>query len=272
MLSNVKIQTLGLILVSLIGLLAAAFITSAVETRSRIGQIETVWHSFELERSGKTQALYRMYAALGYGGMIHNIKNFVLRGDPALARKAGSMLDLVDASLDDYRIHELDDVEIDALANIEANLILYRTAIGAAEQMVAEGRQPSEIDNAIRIDDTGALAGLATLYAKANTVVDQNDPKRSKWAIVSELQHDTGFGGMIHDFKNFVLRGDLAYRDRVAMMLARIEAMLAEYEGLETSDDEMAAIADLRGRRNRTGLAFSEIICGTSRWPIYFGQ
>ena len=76
MLSNVKIQTLGLILVSLIGLLAAAFITSAVETRSRIGQIETVWHSFELERSGKTQALYRMYAALGYGGMIHNIKNF----------------------------------------------------------------------------------------------------------------------------------------------------------------------------------------------------
>lgn len=98
--------------------------------------------------------------AIGYGGMIHNFKNYVLRGDPALADaaradhdRAVALLGRIEAvsrelaiSLPLYRLREV-------LEDYGENLEL-------AVALTARGLAPSEIDAKVRIDDTGALSEI----------------------------------------------------------------------------------------------------------------
>lgn len=110
--------------------------------------------------------------AIGYGGMIHHFKNYVLRtGEPVYARnalrsakRAQVMLDALDKELARY--------------NLEADLTRARDAIRAYSdrlpviaEMYAAGAHPSEIDAAVRYDDTPALTDVATLRARVEQEV-----------------------------------------------------------------------------------------------------
>ncbi len=247
MLSNIKIQTLGWALVALITLLAAAFIAAALETKSRVDQIEAGWHSFEAERVGKRQALYRVYSALGYGGMIHNFKNLVLRGDLTQGRKAAAKIDAAKVGLAQYRTHEVSAEENTALAEVETMLGDYRVALAEVVRMVREGRSPSEIDAATLFNYTQGFAALETLYTLSAATTQDAAGRHSMWTIIGELQRDTGFGGMIHQFKDFILRGEPWYMEQAIAALAQAEVALAEYQTLENTPEEIAALADLHG-------------------------
>lgn len=49
--------------------------------RDSIKLIDTTWSQYQADRSDKSRLESALRTAIGYGGMIHNYKNYVLRHD-----------------------------------------------------------------------------------------------------------------------------------------------------------------------------------------------
>ena len=109
--------------------------------------------------------LHTLSREIGFGGLIHNFKNYVLRGDPAYAdaadanaRAAQDALDRLDAILQQPEAQRA----IDLVRN---TLHQYHENLGLAVAMRATQAEVVDLDVAVRIDDRGALEGLNILYA-----------------------------------------------------------------------------------------------------------
>jgi diguanylate cyclase (GGDEF)-like protein len=68
-------------------------------------------------------------------------------------------------------------------------------------------------------------AQFERLRAAANQRAERN-------ALLNQLQGHIGYGGLIHDFKNYVMRGDDVYRDRLLVDVENAQQVLLEYREL----------------------------------------
>ncbi|MDP6343690.1 MAG: HAMP domain-containing methyl-accepting chemotaxis protein, partial [Alphaproteobacteria bacterium] len=101
--------------------------------------------------------------AIGYGGVIHQFKNYMLRGDaPRIAKVRGKLKDLQSA-MARYRDLGISPEEEAALTAIGAVFGKYATALGTAQKMVEAGATPKQVDKVVKIDDGPALQALAVL-------------------------------------------------------------------------------------------------------------
>lgn len=108
--------------------------------------------------------LDRLDAALGYGGAIHNFKNYVLRGKDEYRTNALARMKDVYAAIESLRTDKLLGKEQHAaLGVVEGVVKQYEANVAAAQKMIGEGKEIKEIDAAVKVDDTPAIAGLATL-------------------------------------------------------------------------------------------------------------
>jgi len=144
---------------------AVIFLVVAVLSYKYIAPINPIWHSYQEEVVQKNILLNHIQANLGYGGAIHNFKNYVLRGKDKYYQRTISKLDEVDRLVARYRaLGYLTKGEEAGVAAIEGMGKEYRTAVARVRQMVAEGRTPAEIDTAVKIDDGPALEAMQKLF------------------------------------------------------------------------------------------------------------
>ena len=94
---------------------------------------------------------------LGYGGFIHGLKNYVLRGDEDVLMQA--QLDLNQAI---SIIQPMAEQDMNA-RRILVTLNAYQDAVGEARTLRAQGYPPELIDSAIRVSDIDALKALGRL-------------------------------------------------------------------------------------------------------------
>lgn len=143
-LNHVTVYALGL-------LLLAFFVLTLVQDRSarkHLDAIETV-----------SALVTELETNIGYGGLIHHLKNSVLRpSEPAYLEAARTSaiqsLDLIE-QLDASITFEAD------LSETQAMVLAYQSRIDMVENMIAEGNSPGQIDAVIRYDDTLALAEIS---------------------------------------------------------------------------------------------------------------
>lgn len=111
----------------------------------------------------KGTQLSKIRAALGYGGMIHNFKNYVLRREPALVELIEGNLREFRMALAEYRAAGVNEREKVALRDLSAIAALYRRQLDIAEEAASRGALAQDVDAIVRIDDQPALAALSTL-------------------------------------------------------------------------------------------------------------
>ena len=78
---NLRIGTLGMAMVVLLVITAGLVVASSFLTMRSVTSITETWVDYEKGPAQKVAILNDMSSALGYGGMIHQLKNFVLRRD-----------------------------------------------------------------------------------------------------------------------------------------------------------------------------------------------
>ncbi|MBL3703885.1 hypothetical protein GI582_14400 [Sulfitobacter sp. BDSS02] len=131
-----------------------------------------VINSREQEKLIETQldahtTLIELQAAIGYGGMIHKFKNWVLRPDEPYYRdraietgqRALALLDHLETTASIERLSLSLDAE---RKTIEA----YMKNIALVSELHAQGMPPGDIDYRVRINDDEALAQLGVLQQK----------------------------------------------------------------------------------------------------------
>ncbi len=111
---------------------------------------------------------------MGYGGMIHKFKNFVLRNEPILADQVRQDISDIENTIEQYAALKINPAEHGALNGIRKILGAYGSALTTIERLEKGGSIPSEVDRVVKINDRPALDGLATLNqaALAESAVD----------------------------------------------------------------------------------------------------
>ncbi len=94
---------------------------------------------------GKPRVISVLRDALGYGGMIHQFKNFVLRQDKPRIAKVQAKIAAVKAAIAQYRTFQTTAAETQALADIAGVADAYAAALSRAECFFAMGRTPKQI-------------------------------------------------------------------------------------------------------------------------------
>ncbi|MBT8457181.1 MAG: PAS domain S-box protein [Alphaproteobacteria bacterium] len=94
----------------------------------------------------------------------------------------------------------------------------------------------------------GAALGLLTqrqFDEIRESWVDYSQGAERKGILLSEIRGQLGYGGIIHNFKNYVLRQEDVYRDRTEALMAEFERVAAQFEALDLSTEERVALGTI---------------------------
>ncbi len=133
------------------------------QTQKRFQDIDHSWRAYTGEAERRGELLSRIRAHLGYGGIIHNFKNYVLRKDRAYLTRLNEQLSDFTRTIAEYRASGATDAELGQLKAIEQTINTYKGKILIATQAAREDWPPERTDRLVKVDDTAALAALASL-------------------------------------------------------------------------------------------------------------
>lgn len=241
----------------IIGLLISSLVLVAMTwgIKSDISLVFNNWRRFSVERSEKVEAVTTLRKELGYGGMIHQFKNFVLRGDLSYRASMGEHLGGARAAIAHYRSLGVNQPEAVALNELDTTLQSYRAAADLAQRLVDTGASIAEVDRQVRIDDGPALAALKVLSEQSQSRIYDDGSVLSKASAINALRVAIGYGGMIHNFKNYVLRGDETRALMAESQINEARRALTAYARDSTNLEEQAALVDLRAMLDAYGEA-----------------
>ena len=209
-----------------------------------ISQISSNWKLFQLELSEKSRLESRLRESIGYGGMIHDFKNYILRQESGRIKHVQSHISASLAILNQYEKLDITTAEVMALKDIKIMLNHYEKAIFKSENMFAKGKPINEVDNAVFINDARALRGLRVLRTEVRRNSEPDLPL-SKARISADLRAAIGYGGMIHGFKNYILRHKSSQLKNTEQMLQKVFDAILQYRDFELSKTESMALDDI---------------------------
>jgi two-component system cell cycle sensor histidine kinase PleC len=163
---GLRFKTLGKVFLGVLLVAVTAFAISSYFNISGLRNVTESWRAFsgvEDVTSAKRMALHELRVVLGYGGMIHDFKNFVLRQDDERVAAFERNLSAARAALAAYQEAGVNAREAVAMLTVSQVIELYETNMGLARVMVAQGRAPHHIDEAVAVNDAPALRAMTVM-------------------------------------------------------------------------------------------------------------
>lgn len=115
-------------------------------------------------QANKLQTLDQLQLLTGYNGLIHQYKNYVIRGGIKYKTRFSELYLLSTETLNAYlKISENSDLEKESIEQIIITLQKYNSSLKTVEDMRKGGATVLEIDNVVRIDDSQAINAIAKL-------------------------------------------------------------------------------------------------------------
>ncbi len=147
--NNMKIKSLGNLMSAFLLIAVIILAAGSVMTFRTVDGFKTTWEQFEKGPASKTAILMELRGAIGFGGMIHQFKNFALRQDrPRIVKIQEKIRESV-VSIAAYRALGVNAKEAAALNDVQTVVANYAAAVGVAEQKASAGATPSEIDKSV---------------------------------------------------------------------------------------------------------------------------
>ncbi len=150
-------------------------------TRKQFLDIADGWSEFSSEADQKGALISAIRGHMGYGGIIHTFKNYVLRQDELYRQRLLNQLAQFDVATADYLSLPISIEEQAALTAIIETVDAYRTQIPNAEQAAASAWPAERTDKLVRVDDSAALSAFETL----ETIWQSNRKRQSERLIAS---------------------------------------------------------------------------------------
>lgn len=242
---NLKLSTVGWAFIGLMIITGTTIIGGAFLIDRNISVIKNSWDVFQTDRSEKSRLEGSLRSAIGFGGMIHNFKNYLLRQEEHYKNDVESHIGAAHAILHQYSDLELTTAESIAIEDIEKVIDNYLKSLRLAETLMKQQDiNPGDLDEALKVDDDPALRGLKTLRKEVRKK-SSNVKLLSKSRIVADLRAALGFGGIIHEFKNYILRRDHASIDRINNKFKEVDITIEHYLKHVLNEAEIIALNDI---------------------------
>ena len=155
-------------IITILIVLIGASIAIPIWVNGYIGTISTQWRKQNQISEQQGRYIGDIYRHFGFGGMIYNFKNYVLRQDPALNQAIRH--DIADLNVTLTRLEATfaqDNTRVSlnraAIKSIRDNIEAYSQKLDIAETAAREHWPPSRTDTLVRVDDREAIAALWSL-------------------------------------------------------------------------------------------------------------
>ena len=237
-----KIKTAGFSLTIGLLLLGVLITSLVLMSLSRTSAIKDIWLEFEVGRSERLNAIISLRSEMGYDGMIHHFKNYILRQRSSDSDGVVSSIGGAKSALKKYKSLQLTATEARAVIEIEEVLEAYNTALMLVTKLIAEGKAISEIDATVKVDDSLALEAFVILESETFFLDQEHIEESSRVLLLNDLRSAMGYGGLIHNFKNYILRNSDEFMSRVNEEAQNIEALVAIYLQYDISSIERGAL------------------------------
>ncbi|SEQ58373.1 hybrid sensor histidine kinase/response regulator [Thalassovita taeanensis] len=135
------------------------------QTRSQFREVEASWTDYDGDVGQKGVWISSLRGYLGYGGIIHNFKNYVLRGAPEYFERTGEQIEQFNATMAQYLDGNPREDERTALLAIQAIIDQYAAKLPVARDAVARGLSLEQVDVLVAVDDSRAIQALVDLEA-----------------------------------------------------------------------------------------------------------
>jgi methyl-accepting chemotaxis protein len=147
-----------------IGLIVVTFSTLLIIENSLSNTHQKSWQELQDSALARQSLLLNMSRDAGYGSLIHSFKNYVLRGTPKYIKQVEAAYQRVLVTTERYRsLTGLSTAERSALKDIEGTLKQYLDATYQVQSLKQKGMAIEQLDQAVKISDTPAINGFATL-------------------------------------------------------------------------------------------------------------
>jgi len=246
------LKFISITLLALILIMASVQITSMLKIKSDVLKIQTLWDEVQIEQSDKLRLENSIRTFMGFGGMIHKLKNAMLTNNTDQLESVKTDIQSAETIIKLYLSFQLSQAEQDALSDISSVLEKYQTKNATLISLFKQNIPAHKMDQVVRIDDTPALKGLAILrqynrkQLTAQLPNSNNEIADDKLPLLTDLVAQLGYGGLVHNIKNFQLRSNTDYALATKQNIEQIRQILAQYTRLSLAEDEQIALQNLR--------------------------
>lgn len=247
MFKHIRLSTLRSWFLVAIALTTIMALVSLWFVINQLRVVDQSWTYFQAEQSEKALLENRIREQLGYNAMIHNLKNYVLRGNDTYYQAVQQNLGAVFGILNNYRVLVINETERAALDEIQQTIQQYDGALLAARQVKSQGYSVDTVDAEIYVNDEPALAALEVLRiemrsVRSGTQVDNGSKSRA----LADLNAELGYGGLIHSFKNYVIRKRPEYFEEFLEHYEHSTKSINAYTEQGVTNAEKLALRDIQ--------------------------
>jgi len=250
---NVKLSTLTWVFTGFGAAIIIFIFAAAYLMLQNLSLINQSWKLYQTDLSQKSRLEVSLRTAIGYGGMVHNYKNYLLRGNEKYLRQAESQYGAATAFIEQYNALTLSPSEEVAINDISQVLAQYKTRLSTIESMIEEKATVLEIHQNAQLNDQPAIRGFEVLRHEiiAN---QQNQTRLTKSRILADIRAALGYDGMIHRFKDYVLnhtqqasdsKKNLELETAVSLKIKQAKDSISKYRQETLSVSEEQALNDI---------------------------
>ncbi|MDF1854429.1 methyl-accepting chemotaxis protein [Pseudooceanicola sp.] len=196
LLSRLSLRLLATGIISITMVLALLFTGAFAVILIEVEKSEDQAHLLSSRANPLESAVNNLVAALGYGGMIHNLQNAMIRGGIEYSDRARRRIGAAFAALDDVAALDRDSAE--DVAILRAVVQTYESGLAKMEM----SRVAAVMPDLLAVDDAAAVASLDRIIARLAVADAVPIGKGQK---LRDLKRSIGYGGAIHDLKSYVL-------------------------------------------------------------------
>ncbi|MBI3585147.1 MAG: methyl-accepting chemotaxis protein [Nitrospinae bacterium] len=158
----------------LFGVILLISIFSGINSYRALTGIRGNWDFYQRQVAKRQELLMAIKAQFGYGGAIHNFKNIVLRGEQKFADRFNTNYESLTNTIKQYlSLENLSNEERQSLLIIQETANKYRGGVATAQDLHKSGSPISDIDKAVKIDDSPALKSFDVLNSVYNSLTEE---------------------------------------------------------------------------------------------------
>jgi len=224
-------------------LLAGCVVIFGIIGQMRFGEVESAWSAHTHRATDIGNAMSKLDSNIGYGGLIHNFKNLVLRRDlPRYQSAIEKNIAGLTAAMDELDVLLLLPEDKLAVAQLRATFNEYINNYNQVAPMVATGSSVAEIDALVKVSDTSALLARAHLLSRASERAFETE--REAQAIQFKAMQFMRLGGLAVIVLILVVTATLIlFLRRITIANATIQQTRSQLDVLlATSPDPMLSV------------------------------
>ena len=243
---RITLKFISSLLISLILIMTAIQIISMLSIKKDVSQIQQLWDEVQVEQSEKLRLEKSIRFFLGYGGMIHKLKDSVLNNNNNL-EAIKSDLYSAKAIIKLYLSFKLSKAERYALNDILMVVEKYEHKLHLLPAFFKKNPTIKELDNFLRINDIPALHGLAVIEQHNRHHSNNNQRKQpNKFVLLTDIAGQIGYGGLIHHIKNVQLRFEKKYLTESQNSIDQLNSSIKKYKQMPLVNAELRALDNLQ--------------------------